>query len=628
MEKFINHTDPTLPIDLGSVTIQNQYTKLSKEEKVLVACKILGMNHKPVDIKTFLFDDYFLGSPAITNHGNSIFKYWLDKFDIIFPNEVTTKTPYISFSGAIGTGKSFQSKMMGLYHFHRLDCCSNVYNSVGLAGGTKLAFGFFHANADTAYRDFVQFFKFVFETSPYFRQQYNKPPIRMIASGPKSTGSVIGTQLIYCVLSEIGFWKPQDAVEKMEEVITRYESRFKNKRFNFGGVIADSSAKDSDHGATQKFEESVPPSELFTISPSQWEVRPELYRESEGRTFKFFIGDNTKTPRVIEEGEDPVKLDMDLDRIIDVPESARYRFLSNPVRNLQDLAGIPYTGAALFFGGDLSHVLKCSKIQNTVPEEIVVDFYDKSDSIFKQVESMVWRIPKRTNLFLHYDIGLQKDKTGVSLCYYTGEVTSPDGNTMWPTFKIPLCFVVSRKNGQSTSLDHLYQFIRDLVRMGYYITFSADSFASAGIFQSCERDGIEYRALSVDRTMDAGVAFKNIVNTDRIEMPYNNILLRECSEVRIVNSGKDGNHVKLDHPLISSCTEFDYAGKKDCPGTKDLFDAVCGSVFSCLQKYSEYLETGVAGGVSKTMTAITSVTKDAREESYKTINSWIENYWN
>ena len=624
-EKFIGHTDPTLKLDLDKIRLEKQYAQLTEDEKILVMCKILGMDHRPVKINKFVQDDYFLGN--ITGSGKSIFPFWLDKFDKMFPDEVTTKTPYISFSGAIGTGKSFTSKIIGLYHFHRLDCCTDVYRSVGLAGGTKLAMGFMHANSDTAYRDFVQFYRTIFEISPYFRQQYNKPPIRLIASGPKSTGAVLGVQLIFTVLSELGFWKPQDAMEKMDEVLGRYESRFKNKRFYFGGVIADSSAKDSDHGASQRFEEIVPPTELYRISPAQWDVRPELYEESNGETFDFFIGDSTKTPRMIEPGEDPIKSGIDLDRIIKVPVSAKYRFMSNPVRNLQDLAGIPYTGTSLFFGGDLSHVLKCSKLTNYAPEEVVVDFYDKSDKIYDKVSQMIWRIPKKTNLFLHYDIGLQKDKTGVSLCYYTGEIASPDGNTFYPTFKIPLCFVVSRKNGQSTSLDHLYQFIKDLIKDGYYVTFSADSFASAGIFQSCERDGIDYRPLSVDRTMDAGFAFKNIVNTDRIELPYNNILLRECSEIRIVNTGKDGNHIKLDHPLVSSCTEFDYKNKKDCPGTKDLFDAVCGSVFSCLQKYSEYLETGMAGGVNKTMQALGNMTKDAREESYKIINNWVESYW-
>jgi hypothetical protein len=624
--KFVNHTDPTTPIDLKKITLEQQYAKLTESEKLQVACKILGMNHVPVDFKTFLFDDYFLGN--ITDHGKVLFKYWLDKFDMIFPNPVTTKTPYLSFTGCIGSGKSFISKMLGLYMYHRLDCCENIFRSLGLAESGKIAYGFFHASEETAKRDFVHFYKSVFDSSPYFKNLYNNPPIRLISSGPKSVGSVIGTQLIFSVLSEIGFWKPQDASEKMDEVLGRYRNRFAHKRFNFGMVIADSSAKDSDHGASQRFEEIVPPKELFKISPSHWEVRPEVYSESNGQTFDFYIGDSKRLPKIIEENENPLTEGLDLDRIIKVPISAKFNFIANPVRSLQDLAGVPYTGTSLFFGGDLSHVLKCSSIRNIVPEEVIVDFYDKSDTIYSHVAPMIYRIPKRTNLFVHYDIGLKKDRTGVSLCYYSGEVSSPDGKTMYPTFKIPLCFVVSRLPGQSTSLDHLYQFLRDLIRDGYYITFSADSFASAGLFQSCERDGIEYKAISIDKTMDAGIALKNIINTDRLEIPYNNIFLRECSEIRVVTNGKNDTHMKLDHPLISSCTDFDYKNKTgEQPGTKDLFDAVSGSIFSCLQHYSSYDETGVGGGFQKSLAAFSKLTTSAKEESQKAFQSMLEDIY-
>lgn len=188
--QFINHTDPTKPIDLNKVTLEQQYTRLTEEEKLQVACKILGMNHVPTDFRTFLHDDYFLG--CVTDHGKTLFKYWLDKFDQIFPNPVTTKTPYISFTGCIGSGKSFISKMIGLYMYHRLDCCEDIFKSLGLARSGKIAYGFFHASEETARRDFVQFYKTVFDQSPYFKNLYNNPPIRLISSGPKSTGSVIG----------------------------------------------------------------------------------------------------------------------------------------------------------------------------------------------------------------------------------------------------------------------------------------------------------------------------------------------------------------------------------------------------------------------------------------------------
>ena len=53
---FINQTDPTAPLNLNNIDIREQYTKLTESEKTMVAAKVLGMNHIPVDILTFLYN--------------------------------------------------------------------------------------------------------------------------------------------------------------------------------------------------------------------------------------------------------------------------------------------------------------------------------------------------------------------------------------------------------------------------------------------------------------------------------------------------------------------------------------------------------------------------------------------
>ena len=97
MNNFVDHVDPTK--SLGSMNIQAQYAKLTDHEKLLVGAKLLGMNHLPVSFDQFLNDDYYLGNPAITNHGNAVFSIWKDTGKKIFPTPITTKYPYISFGG-------------------------------------------------------------------------------------------------------------------------------------------------------------------------------------------------------------------------------------------------------------------------------------------------------------------------------------------------------------------------------------------------------------------------------------------------------------------------------------------------------------------------------------------------
>ena len=623
MNNFVDHVDPTK--SLGSTNIQAQYNKLTDQEKLLVGAKLLGMNHLPVSFDQFISDDYYLGNPAITNHGNAVFSIWKEAGKKIFPTPITTKYPYVSFGGCIGSGKSTMSRFIGLYTFHRLDCCVNPFLSLGLAGGTKLGMGFFHANEQTANKDFVQYFKTVFEISPYFRNQYNKPPIRLISSGPKSVGGVIGVNLIFSILSEIGFWKPTDAMSKMSEVLTRYQSRFISKRFTFGSVIIDSSAKDADHSVADKFEEAVPEEELFIAKFSHWVARPELYYESNNITFDFYRGDSVRTPHVIEDDEKTDELDKD--RIIKCPIQVKRNFMLDPIRSLQDLAGFPYSGKELFFNGSISHLVACSKIPNLCPDIIKdIDFFDLNDSIYNRVSPMLLRLPKGVTLFIHFDIGIVTDNTGIAICYYDGEdKRGPEnyGKASYPRFKFPLILGLSRKDGQKTSLDHLFQFVQRL-SIDYDVHVSADGFASAGLFQSCERAGIEYKAISVDKTTEPYFMFKNIVNSERATLVYNETLLRECSELRIVTTGKNGTHIKIDHPEFSGSFEYDYAGRTgEKPGTKDISDAVVGSLWACYEKYSEFLEEG-AGGVNKQLSAIKTLSKSAREEAGQAIQNMLE----
>jgi len=497
---------------------------------------------------------------------------------------------------------------------------------LGLAGGTKLAMGFYHNSESTAKRDFEGFFKLVFDISPYFRNLYNNPPIRLISSGYKSRAGILGTQLIFCIASEISFAAPKDGNEKLAEILGRYESRFKTKRFSFGGVITDSSANMDDIGGpVEKLRESVNPKELFEISPNQWTVRPELYSESNGKTFKFYRGDAIRGPYCIEDEGDILRNNLDTDRIIEVPVSAKYRFMTAPERSLKDLAGISYTSATdLFFHNDLSHFIKCSNMRNLIPEIIDVDFYDKNDSIFNKVSPMIYRIPRGTTICLGIDLGLVDDVTGISAVYIDGETMI--GDIKLPTFKYPFIFGLSRKQGQATSIDHIYQFIKEIQRNGLYVSVSADSFGSAGLLQNLERDGIDYKVISVDRTMDAGLLFKNIINTDRAQMPKVNRLIREAAEIRITYNGKNGDHMKLDHPAVSSCAdkfEENLTGKT-VKGSKDLFDSICQCTWNAYQKYAEYKENGSAGGVGKSLEALNHITRDAREESQKIFQDMLE----
>lgn len=101
MNNFLNiKNDPTNPLNLGSVPLEQQYSKLTDEEKLMIYHKlVLKADHRICDIETFIKDDYYLG--LITQGGNGIFDYWKETMKDMYPSPVINKFPYVSLGGAI-----------------------------------------------------------------------------------------------------------------------------------------------------------------------------------------------------------------------------------------------------------------------------------------------------------------------------------------------------------------------------------------------------------------------------------------------------------------------------------------------------------------------------------------------
>ena len=106
--KFIfNGDDPTLPLDLSGVSIEEQYEKLTEREKALVFCKINGYSFLPPSVERMYSDDYYLGNDHFWGQGGTnLFEFWrTEALPKIFggPEGILTKKPYLILSGAINS---------------------------------------------------------------------------------------------------------------------------------------------------------------------------------------------------------------------------------------------------------------------------------------------------------------------------------------------------------------------------------------------------------------------------------------------------------------------------------------------------------------------------------------------
>ena len=387
-------------------------------------------------------------------------------------------------------------------------------------------------------------------------------------------------------------------------MLIRYETRFSQEVREFlGSFIIDSSAK-GESGPVQTFMENAEPTRTWYCSPSHWEVRPEMYRPSKGITFYAYAGDGRRKISMLSDEEATSQTsDLDKSRIIKIPIQVLPDFKAAPEKTLQDLAGINTGASDLFFGGDISHLLSCSKHVNQMPETFYVDFYDKSDRVMSRVEPMLAKIKPQSFLSIGLDLAVSSDTAAITIATFDHWETR--GKSKEPFYRVYACFGLTRRDGQETSLAHIYEFLMELSRR-FRISVSYDTAFSKSLAQDLDREGIPVRYLSTDRTPELAVYLKSIIQYEQIEMPEVTRLLREAYDLKMLPNGK------VDHPKKASLT-FDNSDGSSPMGSKDLWDSMSQAIYNLHLFLSEGNENGVGTGYVKQGQLLEHMTETAQD---------------
>lgn len=499
-----------------------------------------------------------------------------------------------------------------------MDCLINPWTTFGLMSGKPITMLFSHLSISVVEREFLEWFKENKSKSPYFKNMYHNHSVAYIASGLRDQNS-LGSDLVFAVLSEVNFVpKPEQAINKINTAVIRYKARFQKSRNFIGNIIVDSSASPvSEYNPQSVFEDDRPKEELIILKAAHWEVKKSDYLESKGKTFDVYLGDSKTSPYILGENQ-KLPSDQDEGRILKVPIQLYSDFNSDLRKSISDLGGKNISASNLFFDGNISHLMNCCSEDNRIPDTIRVDFYDKTQDLYEQIYPMIAKIPRGTFLHVHLDLGLVTDHTGFSIVYFDHWDTS-DGITKEPFFVCPVTVSIDRIKGQQTSLWHIYQMLLKLSKE-FSICVSADQFSSRQILQDLEREGVQTRYISVDKTDTPAIYLKNTINRERIKIPHNERLLRECSDLQVVTRGK---HIAVDHPKIASLI-FDNKNGDHPEGSKDVFDSLQGALENCRLSLYEGNENGVNTGYIKQTQMINKMTHDPREDSQKAFQGMLE----
>lgn len=193
---------------------------------------------------------------------------------------------------------------------------------------------------------------------------------------------------------------------------------------------------------------------------------------------------------------------------------------------------------------------------------------------------------KRVPLFIHLDLSLNTDRTGISCGGITGRkvITSQDGKSVSePVFTHMFSVAIEAPRDDKISYSKVVAFICWLRKSGYNISrISRDQFQSEYLAQELERQGFTVDKLSLDRTPDGYIAFHSVLIEERIDMLDCRLLQDEL--------------IYLQRDMVTG--KFDHL-----PGnSKDVSDSMAGWVWNAISH-----NPGVTVSTRKKVAAITHV---------------------
>ena len=528
----------------------NKVSSKNPSPELRALATMLGYKRIPPSIDEFLDDPYYLGNAV------DIYPFWRDKLREIYPSPIHTAYTIISLNCGLGSGKSTVARIMAAYNFCRLDHLEH-FRMLGIGNiiTKPILLSFFHVSVSKAQDEFINPLNEMRSNSPYFKRLLSNHNVRYNVDGVRSN-TTIGADVIFYNLSEVNFINYDKSYQRIESAISRYKTRFQKCMGFFGNIIIDSSP--GIHGSvTNDFIRNNPEANIYVVNAANWEAKAHLGIYFRQGSIDVYPGDLSHDPFIID-SEDQLTDKIDKDLILKVPKELEREFRSNLERNLRDLAGITLEFSGSFIK-DKSQADKCFNLPHFIKDTIIVDFYENEDRLYEFLEEGILQIPKDKIIFIRFDIGVTRDKTGFAIGYFD-DWTYPDPNNLnykEPNYKVPIACSISRKQGQETSISKLKELVIELNKNYEIGNVTCDQFQSRQLIQDLNILGIPGGYLSVDRTNLPYNYFKNLMYNNQVELPMSDALKFELFNLKNV----DG---KIDH---------------DKDKSKDISDAVVGLVY-------------------------------------------------
>lgn len=578
------------------------------QSAILEDLKYSDYEEIPVDIITFITEEQYLGrglwiKDEFTGERKcTVFPYWIEVLKDIFPDNVSTKYNTIVLTGSIGLGKSFIAVLCQLYLLYRMMCLKDPYQFYSLQPIDKITFSMLNVTLEAAQGVGWDKMQQLLQSSEWFMDRGNMnasrtnpqwmPPKGIELIFGSSNRHVVGRALFSNFSDEVNFGVGNNVEKqkaKLKKMISQIDARMIS-RFGKGtylptmNIIA--SSKDSEQAFLESYIEMKRQNESKTtliVDEPQWIVRNDKGSPDDPGSFYVAVGNKFLAHELLPVNATEAEVSAYREKgyfMLKVPPIYREAFEDNMDLALTDNAGISTSSSTKYISGIRLNQIKIDTYRNPFTRD-VIEVGNSPDDVaqYSNFFDLSKINPKDLSrpLFIHLDMSLSGDKTGIAGVWITGKRPQKVGEDASKELEFKLAFSVSVKapKGFQVSFEKNRNFIRWLRDRGFAVKgCSSDTYQSAQIQQQLKADGFNTKILSVDR----------VDSTTRICQPYS--FFKSAIYERHLQIYKDCQ--LLTEELVSLERLSD--GHIDHPqnGSKDQADAVCGALFLASEFAEEY----------------------------------------
>jgi hypothetical protein len=549
---------------------------------------LLMLKTYPVDIRTFTLEAPYL------NMGEEIFPKVLDYLeDLNNPNGDRLALEHYEavWTGGIGTAKTTQALITTAYQLYLLSCFRAPAKVLGQAKSAEILFIFQSLNGGVSRDVDYKRFRSMLENSEYFTKTFPfRPDLESRMVFPHrievkpvhgEVTATIGQNVYGGIMDEVNFMAViagskktnngevyDQARELYESVASRRSSRF-SKQGVMPGIFCLVSSKNYPGQFTDvKAEESKKDKGIWYFDKVVWEVKS--VKDFSGVWFNVFVGDITRKPRILEDGEKIPETDKHLIKAI--PMEYKIKFERDIYNALREVAGVSTLAKSPFITDVAKIFSTFDKQHKSILSRTDVDFHTTQLAIhperFRDKEKPRW---------VHIDLGLTSDAAGFSMGYMSGfrEVLDDEGSgkLMMPEISMDCTLrVMPPKNGE-INFSKIRAIIYKLDKLGVNIKWiSFDSYQSVDSIQMLRAKGYTTGQVSMDKTPIPYEVCKTAISDGRIITPEDDHLRLELAQLERTASGK------IDHPPN---------------GSKDIADSFTAVVYGLTSRSELWHEYGI-----------------------------------